>query len=133
MNRLCSWLLGLLLRRQTMALEVVLALQTLTWGLWVAWPFSRALSALPVYTVLHWVPEWAVGSVFVVHGLAYLRFIYRKDVHACRRGALVTAGLWSFVLGSWILTVPMAPIIAVHAIDMAAALWVYARLHLRYA
>lgn len=127
-------IVGALLRRQTWALEAFLASQAVTWGAWVANPWSNVFDALPeLYSVLAMLPEWFVGGVFVAHGLLYGWALWRGDVALCRRAALVNAGLWILVLTSFLMTVPWSTGTPIYACSALASVWVYVRLHWRFA
>lgn len=125
-----------LLRQQTVTLEYVLAGQCLLWGAWVAWPWTDAFHEIPHgYALVRELPEWAVGLIFFVHGCHYVWHLSHRangGIQACRRGALVTSALWAVILGTWLISIPAAPIAALHVSNSIAAFWVYLRLRLRY-
>jgi hypothetical protein len=141
MTALRSWLLDTLLTRQTWALEAFLAAQAVAWGVWVAWPLDDVFpynGQVDPYSLLVLLPEWLVGGVFLAHGLGHLLALHRGNVKWCRRGALAVAALWTFVLTSfalarWLFDVPLVPATPIYASSIAAALWIYARLNLKYA
>jgi hypothetical protein len=133
-----AWLLDALLRRQTWALEVF---QAAAWGVWIIWPLSDVFpynGRVDPYSLLVLLPEWLVGGVFLGHGLGHLSALHRSNVKWCRRGALAVAMLWMFVLTSfllarWLFYVPLDPATPIYATSIVAALWIYARLALKYA
>lgn len=127
------WLVGALLKRQTFALEVFLAVQAMSWGVWVANPWSHALSAVPeAYTVLNLLPEWVVGLGFFVHGAVHLWVISQRDTKRCRDAALGSFFLWGVVVVNLSLGVPALPAIVVYSCSALAALWIYLRLDWRF-
>lgn len=132
MTRLTYWLVGALLTRQTWTLELFLAIQSLTWGLWLLGPWSAFGQVPAAFTVLGLVPEPIWGGLFAAHGLAHLIALWKGDPHLCRRAAIVTAGLWSVVLGSFLVTVPLSTAVPIYGVNVLGASWVYMRLHWRF-
>lgn len=125
-----SYLVGLLLRRRTHALEVFLACEAVVAGLWLLWPGENGFTEA---TWLSLIPDVLLGGVLVTHGLGGLMALYYGDVHMCRRAALASAALWAFMLTVFLVSPPQTlitiPLIAVLA---AGSVWVYVRLYLRY-
>jgi len=124
-----------LLTRATWTLESFLSAQAIVWGAWVGWPWTDVFRSIPgdAYSVMALVPEGALGLVFLIHGLVHGWAIRRKDVHLCRRAALAAAVLWSIVFASLLATIPLATSTPIYASNVGACLWVYLRLHLRFA
>lgn len=122
----------MLLHRQTWALEAFLAAQSLVWGLWLLMPWS-AFDVVPeAYTVLGLVPETIWGVLFAGHGTVHLWALWRAYPTLCRDAARWLAVLWSAVLVSLLLTIPLAVSTPVYGASLLACLWVYARLDLRF-
>lgn len=128
MTRLTAWLTFALRRHQTWALEYFLAYQSLVWGLWLLLPFSSFGVVPNAFTVLGLIPEPAWGLIFAGHGCAYLAALWRGRIDLCQRGALVTVWLWSTVLVSLLLTIPLATSTPVYGSYMLAGAFVYLRL-----
>lgn len=127
-----SWIVGVLLRRQTWALELFLAVQAVVWGVWLLAPW-RSFDVLPgAYTVLGLVPEYVWGTLFLGHGIAHVTALWRQDPHLCRRAALALAGLWSIVLVSLLLTIPLATSTPIYGLNVLGCVAVYFRLHWRF-
>lgn len=124
-----NFFVDLLLRRRTYVLEVFLALESLLVGAWVLYPGANAFSA----DILSLIPDPILATVMITHGSGSLMAIYYRDVDMCRRSALGSVAIWSFLLAIFafapphtLLTVPLVAGLA------CAALWVYLRLYLRY-
>ena len=125
-------LLRVILKRQTFALEAFLAAQCISWGMWILDPTHSAFSYWSEPTILSMLPEPIVGATVTVHGIAYGYAISKKNTKWCRRGALATAGIWTVVLASVIMAAPFYISTPIYFSNVAASLWVYLRLHLRY-
>ena len=118
--------------RQTFVLETFLAVQSITWGAWVASPMFDAFVSVPqAYSLLVWLPEWLVGGAFVVHGCAHMYVIYLRDVRLCRNAAMGAVGLWGLVLMNMLVSVPLSTATPIYLCSVLASLWVYVRLDWR--
>lgn len=122
-------LFDLLLRRRTHALEVFLGVEALLVGAWVAWPGPNAFAN----ELLQLIPDPIISAVLVTHGLGSLMALYYRDVHMCRRSALVSAGIWAFLLAIFVFAPPRTLLTVPLVLGLAlASLWVYLRLYLNY-
>lgn len=131
-GRVWGWLVNALLTRQTWALELYLAVQSLTWGVWLLAPWSAFGQVPDAFTVLGLIPEEVWGVIFASHGGVHLYVIWMRDVGLCRRAVLALAALWLVVLVSLLLTIPLATSTPIYASSVLACLWVYLRLHWRF-
>lgn len=125
-----SWLVKALMHRRTHALEVFLGLEAIVAGAWVLWPGQNAFTQA---TALSLIPDYFLGAVLVLHGIGTLMALHWGDVHMCRRAALSSTGIWTFiaVVLAWTppVTLFVVPLVAMLAL---ASVWVYVRLYLRY-
>lgn len=128
MNRLTEWILGVMLHRRTHVLEVFLGAEALACGLWILTPGGDAFGGS---ALLKWIPDGLLGLILALHGSAALYAKWQNDVHMCRRSALASSGIWSFLFVLLLADPPATrmtlPLVAGLA---GASLWVYFRLYL---
>jgi hypothetical protein len=124
------WLVHALTEWRTHALEVALVGEVLVAGLWLWWPGPNGFTD---GTLLGSVPDVALGGLLVVHGIGGGMALWKNNVHMCRRSALASASLWTFVLATFCYTPPSDLILVPIVFGLAvASLWVYLRLYLLY-
>lgn len=128
--RFKSLVMRLLLERRTHALEVFLAFEALIGGGWLLWPGQNGFTE---YTWLSLIPDAVLGGVLIVHAIGALMALRAGNVHMCRRSALASAAIWSFMVAIFAMSPPRTlfaiPLISVLAVG---SIWVYVRLYLRY-
>lgn len=127
-DRLTRWVWS----RQTWTLELYLAVQSTVWGAWLLMPWDSFGVIPDAYTILGLVPEWMWGAAFTAHGLAHLTVLHRRDPHQCRRAALALAMLWSAVVVSLLLTIPLSTATPIYGSSVLGAVFVYVSLDWRY-
>lgn len=129
-----EWLVRAAVHRQTIPLETFLYAQAVIWGVWVFDPGHTAFILLegrqPVALAL--IPEWVTGAIVAAHGMVALWFLHKRDTTWCRRAALATAALWTFVVASFLSVVTFSAVIPLYSCSIGGALWVYFRLYLRF-
>lgn len=131
MTRVRSWVLRLLLTRE---LEGVLALWALMFGVWLLLPSTVFTLALDARSTSALKAFW--GLLFSAAGLAYIAILALRhfgklltDVPA-RRAAAALTWLWGNVFTAVLLAAPHTTLVALYAMQMVAAGWVYLRLRL---
>lgn len=123
-------LAALLLRRD--ALDIMLAVQAIAWGLWIAQP----LYVVPAVAVfmgpygVSWLPDWMVGMLFVAHGAAYLLAIQSGSCRWVRRSALANAAIWVWVFATclavrFLFGADMDHALPMYAANALASMWLY--------
>lgn len=132
MTRLYGWLVGTLLTRQTWTLELFLAVQSMTWGLWLLGPWDSFAVVPGAFTVLGLIPEPVWGTVFAAHGMVHCYAVLRENVGLCRRSVLTLACLWGFVFVSLLLTIPLATSTPIYGASILGCAWVFFRLSWRF-
>lgn len=87
-------------------------------------------------SVIAVVPEWVCGLVFATHGALYMRAVRisvrQKRPDGARRGAKITVGLWTFILVTFLMTVPASAVIIVYFTNASLAMWVSFRMARRF-
>lgn len=130
MFRAKDFLFRLLTERRTHALEVFIAMEALVGGAWLLFPGQNGFTE---QTWLGLIPDWILGAILATHGIVALMVLRAGNVHLCRRSALISAMLWSFILVIFAFSPPQTlfavPLILVLAVG---SIWVYMRLNVRF-
>lgn len=126
-ERLRGWLYSLLRTKETLSLEVFLAVQSLLVGAYILWPGASVFARTLV------VPEVVIGGLMATHGVGALWALYHLDMGMCRRSALSSVAVWSFLLALLYMTPPFDLIVIPLILGLAVgAAWAYVRLSLLY-
>lgn len=114
----------------TRDLERFLAGTTIFCGLWVLSPLWRSFGP---FTALRNIPEWATGSVLLMHGLTHWWALKRPQIGLCRRAALTTSGIYAGITLTFLLEPPRTLFVVPMTASVAtAAFLVFIRLRLLY-
>ena len=98
-------LLGLLTYFHTDMLELSLALIAFAWGAFLLLPLD-SYAATPAFRVMRRLPEELLGLGMALLGLAHLFAVLRGSVRARRWLAFVTAGVWTIISITFLLSSP---------------------------
>lgn len=121
--RFSEWLLRVLRKNDTLALEVFLAFEAVVVGIYVLLPGEPAL----VGEVL--IPEVLLGGVLLTHGVGATLALYHLDAAMSKKSALASVFVWLFVAVIMVGTPPTDLIVVPLILGfVGAAVWAYLRL-----
>ena len=120
-------LLFILRHSPSEAVEFLIGLQSLLWGVWVSFYPTESLTASAYHSMLFLAPEWIWGILTIGLGSIKIWTVTDGNCYIRRWGLVASFLIWLFIAISVFLDNPASPRFVIYMLISLASIWCYWR------